>query len=140
MSRSFPRGHLWRGLQCLKPGGVFDLYEWTMTDKWDASNPMHKEVAHGIEVNCTLKRARLVADLQIGCGIASLRPVSEARQALKNVGFEILVDDDLADRDDLVDWWYPLEGNAWKAQTMWDSKSFTSKLILRSCQCLLWPE
>jgi sterol 24-C-methyltransferase len=43
---------------------------------------------------------------------------------LKNVGFEILVDDDLADRNDPVGWWYPLEGNVWKAQTLWDSESF----------------
>jgi sterol 24-C-methyltransferase len=64
-------------------------------------------------------------DSQIGCGIASLRPIEEARQALKNVGFEILVDDDLAARDDPVGWWYPLEGNVWKAQTMWDSKLLT---------------
>lgn len=91
--------------KCLKPGGVFGFYEWNMTDKWDASIPWHKEVAHGVE---------------IGCGIASLRPIAEARQALKNVGFEILVDDDLADRDDPVQWYYPLEGNIWKAQTVWD--------------------
>jgi sterol 24-C-methyltransferase len=108
----------------LKPGGVFGFYEWNMTDKWDASNPMHKEVAHGIEVSTLVYCVRVVADPQIGCGIASLRPIAEARQALKNVGFEILVDDDLADRDDPVDWWYPLEGNVWKAQTMWDSKFF----------------
>jgi len=53
---------------------------------------------------------------------------------LKNVGFEILVDDDLADRDDPVGWWYPLEGNVWKAQTLWDSESFlivaVSKLMI----------
>lgn len=41
--------------------------------------------------------------MQIGCGIASLRPIAEARQALKNVGFEILVDDDLADREFALD-------------------------------------
>lgn len=37
--------------KCLKPGGIFGLYEWNMTDKWDASNPEHKAVAHGIEVS-----------------------------------------------------------------------------------------
>lgn len=83
----------------MKPGGVFGFYEWNMTDKWDASNPEHKEVAHGVEVSilCHVARRRVLT-CQIGCGIASLRPIAEARQALKNVGFEILVDDDLADR------------------------------------------
>ena len=37
--------------KCLKPGGVFGFYEWNMTDKWDASIPWHKEVAHGVEVS-----------------------------------------------------------------------------------------
>ena len=36
---------------------------------------------------------------QIGSGIASLRPIAESRQALKNVGFEVLVDEDLAERE-----------------------------------------
>jgi sterol 24-C-methyltransferase len=105
----------------LKPGGTFGVYEWNMTDKWDASNPMHKEVAHGIEVCTNGLMVYGLSDSQIGSGIASLRPIAEARQALKNVGFEILVDEDLAERDDPVGWWYPLEGNVWKAQTVWDS-------------------
>jgi hypothetical protein len=29
----------------------FGVYEWCMTDKYDASNPYHKKVAHGIEVS-----------------------------------------------------------------------------------------
>ncbi|KAE8182857.1 hypothetical protein CF328_g8374, partial [Tilletia controversa] len=36
--------------EVLKPGGVFGLYEWCMTDEWDASNPEHKRIAHGIEI------------------------------------------------------------------------------------------
>jgi sterol 24-C-methyltransferase len=42
--------------KCLKPGGVFGFYEWVMTDKWDASNPEHKDVAHGIEVSTLIVR------------------------------------------------------------------------------------
>ena len=34
----------------LKPGGVFGVYEWCMTDAYDASNPEHKKIAHGIEM------------------------------------------------------------------------------------------
>jgi sterol 24-C-methyltransferase len=89
----------------LKPGGVFGVYEWCMTDAWDPSIPSHKELAHQIE---------------IGNGIPEMRPLRLARQAIKNVGFEIEHDEDLAERPDEVTWYYPLEGNIWKAQTLWD--------------------
>ena len=76
-----------------------------MTDNWDPSIPSHKEVAHGIE---------------IGNGIPEMRPIRMVREALVNVGFEIEHEDDLADRPDPVPWYYPLEGNIWQAQTLWD--------------------
>ena len=34
----------------LKPGGMFGLYEWALTDKYDPSNPEHKQVKEGVEV------------------------------------------------------------------------------------------
>lgn len=58
-----------------------------MTDTWDPTNVHHKDVAHGIEV---------------GDGIPEMRSISACRTALKNVGFEILHEEDLADRDELV--------------------------------------
>lgn len=76
-----------------------------MTDAWDASNPHHKQVAHGIEV---------------GDGIPEMRNIDACRTALKNVGFEILHEEDLADRNDEVKWYYPLEGDLRKVQTLWD--------------------
>lgn len=76
-----------------------------MTDKWDPSNPSHKELAHKIE---------------IGNGIPEMRSISRSREALKNVGFEIIHEEDLADRPDDVPWYYPLEGDVFKAQTPWD--------------------
>ncbi|WOO79713.1 Sterol 24-C-methyltransferase erg6 [Vanrija pseudolonga] len=89
----------------LKPGGVFGVYEWCMTDEWDASKPAHKAVSHGIEV---------------GDGIAEMRTLHDARKALKAVGFEIVHEEDLAARPDPVPWYYPLEGDIFKAQTLWD--------------------
>lgn len=50
-------------------------------------------------VTACIAHVASMLSVQIGCGIASLRPIAEARQALKNVGFEILVDDDLAERE-----------------------------------------
>ncbi|KAF8583078.1 hypothetical protein K439DRAFT_1647354 [Ramaria rubella] len=89
----------------LKPGGVFGVYEWCMTDTWDPSIPSHKRIAHEIE---------------FGSGIPSMRPVSDAISALKAVGFEVEHAEDLAERPDQVPWYYPLEGDIWKAQTIGD--------------------
>lgn len=63
----------------------FGVYEWCMTDTWDPTNVHHKDVAHGIEV---------------GDGIPEMRSINACRTALKNVGFEILHEEDLADRDE----------------------------------------
>ncbi|KAH7102988.1 S-adenosyl-L-methionine-dependent methyltransferase [Auriculariales sp. MPI-PUGE-AT-0066] len=92
-------------LKVLKPGGIFGVYEWVMTDRWDPSIPLHKEVAHGIE---------------LGDGIAEMRGIQACRTAFKSVGFEVLHEEDLAERPDPVPWYYPLEGDIWKAQTAWD--------------------
>ncbi|KAF8652370.1 hypothetical protein AX16_004398 [Volvariella volvacea WC 439] len=100
----------WEGVygeifKVLKPGGVFGVYEWCMTDSWDPSIPEHKELAHQIE---------------LGNGIPEMRPLRLARQALKTVGFQIEHEEDLAERPDPVPWYYPLEGDIRKAQTFWD--------------------
>ena len=34
----------------LKPGGTFGVYEWLMSDEYDAENPEHRAICHGIEV------------------------------------------------------------------------------------------
>ncbi|KAI6044256.1 S-adenosyl-L-methionine-dependent methyltransferase [Pisolithus marmoratus] len=103
----------------LKPGGVFGIYEWCMTDTWDPSIPAHKELAHGIE---------------FGCGIPQLRPLRLVRKAMEDVGFELVHWDDLADRPDEIPWYYPLEGDLSKAQTAWDyftvwRMSWSGKLV-----------
>jgi len=89
----------------LKPGGIFGVYEWVMTDRWDPSIPAHKALAHEIE---------------FGNGIPEMRPLQQARDALVKVGFQIEHEEDLADRPDVVPWYYPLEGDVRKAQTAWD--------------------
>lgn len=58
-----------------------------MTDDFDLSNPRHKEVQHGIE---------------LGNGIPEMRPIAMARDALKTVGFEIVHEEDLANRGECV--------------------------------------
>lgn len=65
----------------------FGVYEWCMTDRYDASIPYHRKIAHGIEV---------------GDGIPEMRTIENARNALKTVGYEILYDEDLAERPDPI--------------------------------------
>lgn len=79
----------------LKPGGVFGVYEWVMTDKYDETNEEHRKIAYGIEV---------------GDGIPKMFTREVAEKALKSVGFEIEYQRDLADSDDDIPWYYPLAG------------------------------
>lgn len=100
----------WEGVydqirRVLKPGGVFGLYEWCMTSAWDPTNPAHVSLQHEIE---------------FGNGIPEMRSLAVCRSALLSVGFELEVEEDLAERADRVPWYYPLEGDIWKAQTAWD--------------------
>lgn len=89
----------------LKPGGVFGVYEWVMTDKYDENNPEHRQICYGIEV---------------GDGIPKMYSYKVANEAFKNVGFEIEYARDMADNDDEIPWWYPLSGEYKYVQTFSD--------------------
>lgn len=89
----------------LKPGGTFGCYEWCMTDDYDAKDAQHHDIAHGIER---------------GNGIPKMRPTAECIQALKNVGFQVELHQNMADVGDSIQWYYPLEGDLRKCQTMRD--------------------
>ncbi|CCG81755.1 putative Sterol 24-c-methyltransferase [Taphrina deformans PYCC 5710] len=89
----------------LKPGGTFGVYEWLMTDRYDESNREHREIRHGIEV---------------GDGIPQMVKIDECLRALKAVGFEIEYNNDLAEEDGYVPWYYPLEGKLSNIQSPWD--------------------
>ncbi|EDU51495.1 sterol 24-C-methyltransferase (Delta(24)-sterol C-methyltransferase) [Pyrenophora tritici-repentis Pt-1C-BFP] len=69
----------------LKPGGVFGVYEWLMTDKYDNDNPHHREIRLGIE---------------IGDGISNMEKIEVALKAMETAGFIMEHNEDLADRDD----------------------------------------
>jgi len=79
----------------LKPGGTYATYEWLLDDSYDASNPHHRQVSY---------------DIEIGDGIPALVKKSVAVKAFKDVGFELIHDEDLADKGDEVPWYYPLAG------------------------------
>ncbi|KAL8947405.1 MAG: hypothetical protein Q9222_006313 [Ikaeria aurantiellina] len=89
----------------LKPGGVFGVYEWLMTDKYDNDNAHHREVRLGIEQ---------------GDGISNMVKIPEALQAIQRAGFVLEQHEDLADRPDARPWYYPLDANLRMASSIGD--------------------
>lgn len=89
----------------LKPGGVFGVYEWLMTDAYDNSNPHHREIRLGIEQ---------------GDGISNMEKVEVALAAMKAAGFELEMNEDLADRPDPYPWYWPLAGQLKYMSSIWD--------------------
>lgn len=94
----------------LRPGGVFGVYEWAMTDRYDDGDARHRA--------CRLAIER-------GDGIARMPTAREAVEAVRAAGFELLEAEDLAERfADGVDpapWYWPLDGGGWRyASGVWD--------------------
>ena len=89
----------------LKPGGVFGVYEWLMTDKYDNDNAHHREIRLGIEQ---------------GDGISNMVRVAKGLEAIKAAGFELEVHEDLADRPDAIPWYYPIAGDLRYMASFWD--------------------
>jgi sterol 24-C-methyltransferase len=79
----------------LKPGGVFGVYEWLMTDEYDKDNVEHRDIRLAIEV---------------GNGISNMVTISEGLSAMKEVGFELLHHEDLAARPDSIPWYWGIAG------------------------------
>ncbi|KAF4626221.1 hypothetical protein G7Y89_g11941 [Cudoniella acicularis] len=92
-------------LRVLKPGGTFGVFEWVMTDKYDDSNPRHREIRLGIER---------------GDGIANMAPRREAVEAIKAAGFILEHEEDLATRPDTIPWYSPLSGELKYVNNLWE--------------------
>lgn len=81
-------------LRLLKPGGRFASYEWCMTGRFDASDPYH---------------VRLKNDIEAGTGVPDLVRRQDIVPVLREVGFELLEADDLAERQSPgIPWYQPL--------------------------------
>ena len=89
----------------LKPGGVFGVYEWLMTDTYDNENAEHRQIRLGIEQ---------------GNGISNMVRISEGLQAIHAAGFKLEMHEDLTDRQDARPWYYPLDGDLRMAQSIGD--------------------
>jgi len=109
----------------LKPGGVFGVYEWLMTEKYDPTNVEHRNIRLGIEQ---------------GNGISNMEPISVALAAMKAAGFELELHEDMAKRPDAIPWYYPLSGE-WKyLSSPWDMFTILRKTRVgeRSCALVHW--
>ena len=89
----------------LKPGGVFGVYEWLMTENYDNNNPHHREIRLGIEQ---------------GDGISNMVKISEALRAIEAAGFELEMHEDLAERNDARPWYWPLSGDFSLMSSFWE--------------------
>ncbi|KAK0389157.1 hypothetical protein NLU13_2732 [Sarocladium strictum] len=91
----------------LKPGGVFGVYEWLMTEEFDDSDLEHRRIRLHIEE---------------GDGIAQMFRISDGLAAIKAAGFELQVSQDLAaDDDGPAPWYWPIGSDMRYAQTLWDA-------------------
>ncbi len=80
----------------LKPGARFGVYEYCMTDRFDASDPVHLE---------------LKADIALGGGLIVIDDRPTIDHALRSVGFEVLETRDLAEQTGpSIPWYQPLAG------------------------------
>jgi sterol 24-C-methyltransferase len=90
----------------LKPGGVFGVYEWLMTDKYDNNNVEHRKIRLAIEE---------------GDGISNMVTISEGLAAMKAAGFELMHHEDLSKREgDTIPWYWGIAGEVKYMQSYWD--------------------
>jgi sterol 24-C-methyltransferase len=82
--------------RALKPGSYFAMYEWCMTDKYDPSNAEHNEIKHGVEV---------------GDALPPIMTCRETLQAVKDAGFEVVLEKDVVDNSaGMIPWYATLAG------------------------------
>ena len=79
----------------LKPGGLFASYEWCMTSRFDPANADHQHI----------KR-----EIMIGDALPDISSPGDVDRALEEVGFEILVNEDLAETIDTGVPWHKALG------------------------------
>jgi sterol 24-C-methyltransferase len=88
-----------QAFRCLKEGGVFAGYEWTMTDAYDPENAEHRKIKHGIEE---------------GNSLPVLTHYSDIVAHLKAAGFEVIEAVDVALEEQVngsaSGWWESFKG------------------------------
>ncbi|EXV01402.1 ergosterol methyltransferase domain protein [Metarhizium robertsii] len=91
----------------LKPGGMFGVYEWLMTETYD---------------NEDLEHRRIRLDIEQGDGIPQMFGAREGLAAIREAGFELVYHEDLAATDSgPAPWYWPLGSDLSYAQNFWDA-------------------
>ena len=102
----------------LKPGASFAGYEWCLTDRFDASNPLH---------------LRIKADIELGAGLLEIDRCETVDDALRTVGFEVLETADLLlQPGPSIPWYQPLAGTGLSFASVRSStigRSVTTKML-----------
>lgn len=81
----------------LKPGACFGAYEYCMTDRFDAQDPIQR---------------RIKRDMQLGGGLPVIDDMATVDRALRSVGFEVLETRDLTQQTGpSIPWYQPLAGS-----------------------------
>ncbi|XP_062175324.1 cycloartenol-C-24-methyltransferase-like [Alnus glutinosa] len=76
----------------LKPGQCFAAYEWCMTDSFDPNN----------------KVSLAQTEIEVGNGLPEIRLTRKCLEALKQAGFEVIWEKDLAE-DSQVPWYFDMD-------------------------------
>lgn len=80
----------------LKPGGKMAIYEWCLTDRYDANNEAH---------------VRMKRDIEEGNGLPDIWTLKQTEQCFKDAGFSVLdVVDKAKEGDPGVPWYLSLSG------------------------------
>ena len=81
----------------LKPGACFGAYEYCLTDRFDAKNPLHLKIK---------------ADIELGGGLLEIANQQTVLDALRTVGLEVLETRDLSVQTvPSIPWYQPLIGS-----------------------------
>ena len=88
----------------LKPGACFGAYEYCLTDRFDAKNPLHLKIK---------------ADIELGGGILEIADQQTVLDALRTVGLEVLETWDLSVQNGpSIPWYQPLIGSGFSLASM----------------------
>lgn len=100
----------------LKPGQRFAVYEWCMTDNYNARNAEHQ---------------RIKRDIEIGNGLPDIRTCKQVVAAMKKAGFEVLESEDLAEESQ-IEWYEPLDPGRFSLsgfRTTWLGRTLTRTMV-----------
>jgi len=95
--------------EVLKPGATFVAYEWVMTDKYDPSNPVHRQAKKAIEE---------------GDSLPDIAKGEDVIRALKEAGFEVDMAEDVGvvSGENNVSWYATIENKGLSLQNFRSSR------------------